>query len=86
LLTPLYIEAAQPHWRPAPVVFAALDRRCPRAARCDGRGFVKAVLDGMTQRNATASPFDADLDIKVARSRDSMARRIAGCGRICYFP
>jgi hypothetical protein len=37
-----------------------------RGARCDGRGLVKAVLGGMTERDATASAFDADLDVKVA--------------------
>jgi hypothetical protein len=37
-----------------------------RGARCDGRGFIKAILGGATEKDATAVAFDADLDIKVA--------------------
>jgi hypothetical protein len=37
-----------------------------RGTRCDGRAFVKAVLGGMPEKDATAAAFDGDLDIKVA--------------------
>jgi hypothetical protein len=37
-----------------------------RGARCDGRAFIKAILGGAPEKDATAAAFDADLDIEVA--------------------